>query len=205
MENITGKESYTYWMTPESWCRRYNRIGLSLKSLGIMSLIITIILSIIYPCLYFPLILITVIVITIPCVQMMTLIYKSSGILDVDEDPERYSAVLEEIEKHVWWIQRGWVLTEKVRAKIAEKDFETAKEMLNADSLNKGMAKFYIGRKIELRGIIAILEGNKEELRNCLNELAIPVTTCCGITDITKENVLRIQRNWQYLEGKCQL
>lgn len=62
------------------------------------------------------------------------------------------------------------------------------------------MAQFYVARRVELLGVASLLEGDMEEYDKYVNELAVPVHTRCGISDVNRESVLRIQANWKRIK-----
>lgn len=198
-----GKESRTYNMTAESWSRRYKRISLSTKFFCcIFSILIVICMIVCCNCRLYsfvmPFTIFCAVVMSIPLAYMLEHVYVTREILDVDGDAMRYDSVLEEAEKNVNFFQRGWVKTERVRAKIAMNDIHEAKILLNSYDMRLGMTKYYILRQLELRGICAILENDSVQLEECENDLerVYKEQSKCSCFYNSRAEVNKVKEHW---------
>lgn len=198
-----GRESKTRDMTPSSWEKRYQRIGISMKSLSWMAIITYIIFMVTTKNADFaiPGALTVAVVMSIPLAMSLAYVYRTADILDVDNDPERFAEVIKTVKNNIHWFQRGWVNTEYARSLIATGKFDEAKAFLYSEEMDQGMSRFYKARKIELLGICAIINNNEADVRKykaMLDDLEKGKSICC---DNSKEIVRRIRANWDYLEG----
>lgn len=206
---IIQTESKTRNWTQESWLKRYNRIAMTTSGCAYPAFFGLILFALFTktPELLLPVSLAVGIVIAIPLGYQMSMVYRLSDILDVDRDAKRYSDILRVALPTVHWIQKGWVQTEIVRTKIAMGRVKEAKEDLMSETMQKGVAQFYTAKKLELLGICAILENNREQIEACETELETLKNTranWCGCGGNNKTIAKKIEANWNYLKNATQ-
>lgn len=204
--NNAMQESKTKNWTPEWWKKRYERIGMTSKGVGLPAVIILLIFAIFtkHQELILPFSILAAVAVAIPWGYKMSLVYRTSDILDVDMDPERYKAVLQEVESHVHCLLTGWTHTEQARAEIALGNTEGAKAILMSDIMKHGMNQFYVTRRLELLGICAIMEQDRKTFAEYEKELVQlkSAKQKCGCGDNTTQNIAKVEKNWEYLKPK---
>ena len=203
---VKGKESRTEWMNAETFKRRYNRIKLSVNFFLWVGFIAIFLFSIaFYSKMHFVIgfTFCVAAIMGLPIAVLLSLVYKSSQIIDVDHDAKRYAETLDAAGELACWFQMGWINTEKARAQIALGNYEEAKNLLNAENMRHGMSQFYVSRKLELLGICALYEGDEETFSTYekeLEELEYAPRKCgCGDNNVL--NIIRIRNNWQKIKA----
>ena len=204
---IKGKESHSYWLNPDSFVTKYKRIKLSVNFFIWTGCIAIVIFSLFFftKMSYVLAFCFSVsAVMGLPIAVLLSLVYKTSQILDVDHDAERYAATLEEAKKLACWFQMGWINTERARAQIALGNYEEAKNILNSDDLKHGMSQFYVSRRLELLGICALYEDDVNTFATCekeLEELEYAPRKCgCGDNNVL--NIIKIRKHWKLLKSE---
>ena len=204
---IKGKESRTDWMNPDSFVRKYKRVKLSVNFFLWTGVIAIILFSLFcFPRMQYIIAFNFVVsaIMGLPIAVLLSLVYKTSQILDVDHDARRYVDTLEEAKKLACWFQMGWINTERARAQIALGNYDEARNIINSNDLQRGMSKFYVSRKVELLGICALYEGDEETFtayEKQLEELEYAPKKC-GLGDNNVLNIIRIRQNWQKLKSQ---
>ena len=204
---IKGKESRTEWLNGESFIRKYKRIKISVNFFLWVGFILIFLFSFLWinnMQLAVTFTFCAAAIMGLPIAVLLSLVYKTSQILDVDHDPERYAETLEEASKVACWFQMGWINTERARAQIALGNYDEAKNMLNSEAMKHGMSQFYVSRKLELLGICALYEGDEETFaayEKQLEELEYAPRKC-GCGDNSVLNIIRIRQHWKELRNQ---